>query len=219
MRADFPYRKEGRRAPDRPPKLMAAVREELAAIDDDVIVVGGRSMGGRICSMVAAGADGEPPPATVAGVVAISYPLHPPGKPDTLRVEHLPAITVPCLFVHGTKDPFGTPDELTRVDGDDPRPGHPPLDRRARVTTSRAATPRSARPWPPGWRHSADGRSALGCAVGRRRRLDDLLDVLDRLRQRRAGMGMPAGAVQLDGDGEQRDGDDGDDRVARCCRG
>jgi len=62
--------------------------------------------------MVAGAADGEAPPPTIAGVVAISYPLHPPGKPHTLRVEHLPAITVPCLFVHGTADPFGTPDEL-----------------------------------------------------------------------------------------------------------
>ena len=114
VRADFPYRKEGRRAPDRPPKLLAAVRAELAAIDDDVVVVGGRSMGGRMCSMVAAGADGESRPAAIEGVVAISYPLHPPGKPDALRVEHLPAIEVPCLFVHGTKDPFGTPDELAR---------------------------------------------------------------------------------------------------------
>lgn len=111
VRADFPYRKEGRRAPDRPPKLLAAVRDELGAIDGPV-VVGGRSMGGRMCSMIAAGADGAPPPTELAGVVAISYPLHPPGKPDALRVEHLPAITVPCLFVHGTRDPFGTPDEL-----------------------------------------------------------------------------------------------------------
>jgi predicted alpha/beta-hydrolase family hydrolase len=113
VRADFPYRKEGRRAPDRPPKLLAAVRAELALISGPV-VVGGRSMGGRMCSMVAAGADGESPPAGLAGVVAISYPLHPPGKPEALRVEHLPAITVPCLFVHGTRDPFGTPDELAR---------------------------------------------------------------------------------------------------------
>jgi predicted alpha/beta-hydrolase family hydrolase len=71
-------------------------------------------MGGRMCSMIAAGADGAPPPQEVAGVVAISYPLHPPGKPDALRVEHLPSIAVPCLFVHGTKDPFGTREELTR---------------------------------------------------------------------------------------------------------
>jgi predicted alpha/beta-hydrolase family hydrolase len=47
-----------------------------------------------------------------AGLVLVSYPLHPPGKPDRLRVEHLPDIAVPCLFVHGTRDEFGTPDEL-----------------------------------------------------------------------------------------------------------
>jgi uncharacterized protein len=114
VRADFAYRREGRRAPDRTPKLLAAVREGLAAIDADRVVVGGRSMGGRMCSMVAAGADGDPAPATLAGVVLMSYPLHPPGKPDNLRVDHLPSITVPCLFVHGTRDPFGSPSELER---------------------------------------------------------------------------------------------------------
>jgi hypothetical protein len=112
VRADFAYRREGRRAPDRTPKLLATVREELAAIRAERVVVGGRSMGGRMCSMVAAGADGEPPPAELVGVVAISYPLHPPGRPDNLRVEHLPQIQVPCLFVHGTRDPFGSPEEL-----------------------------------------------------------------------------------------------------------
>jgi hypothetical protein len=112
VRADFAYRKEGRRTPDRPPKLLATVREEVAAIRARRVVVGGRSMGGRMCSMVAAGADGEPVPKSIAGVVAISYPLHPPGRPDSLRVEHLPGITVPCLFVHGTRDPFGSPAEL-----------------------------------------------------------------------------------------------------------
>jgi predicted alpha/beta-hydrolase family hydrolase len=112
VRADFAYRREGRRAPDRPPKLLATVREELAAIRAKRIVVGGRSMGGRICSMVAAGADGEPVPKSLAGVVAISYPLHPPGRPDNLRVDHLPQLRVPCLFVHGTRDPFGSPAEL-----------------------------------------------------------------------------------------------------------
>jgi len=113
VRADFPYRKEGRKAPDRPPKLFTAVREELAAIGNRRdVVVGGRSMGGRICSMIAAGVDGDPPPKRLAGVVTISYPLHPPGKPERLRVEHLPDVTVPWLFVHGTKDPFGTRDEL-----------------------------------------------------------------------------------------------------------
>ena len=114
VRADFPYRKAGRKAPDRPEVLMNAVREELAAIGNRKrVVVGGRSMGGRICSMVAAGADELPPPKNVVGVVTIAYPLHPPGRPDRLRVEHMPDVTVPWLFVQGARDPFGTQDELT----------------------------------------------------------------------------------------------------------
>ncbi len=113
VRDDFPYRKEGRKAPDRAPKLLTAIRERLATLpDDEPLVMGGRSMGGRMCSMIAAGVDEEPPPANLAGLVLISYPLHPPGKPDRLRVEHLPEITVPTLFISGTKDTFGTPDEI-----------------------------------------------------------------------------------------------------------
>ena len=110
-RADFPYRREGRRAPDRPPKLLACVVEEAgllaerAGVAPDRIVLGGRSMGGRMCSIAVA--DGLP----AAGLVLIAYPLHPPGKPDALRVEHFPRLTVPVLFVTGTKDPFGTPEE------------------------------------------------------------------------------------------------------------
>jgi predicted alpha/beta-hydrolase family hydrolase len=111
VRADFPYRREGRRAPDRALKLLAAVREELAALGDQPVVMGGRSMGGRMCSMVAAGVDGAKP-ANVVGLVLICYPLHPPGKRDQLRVEHLPELAMPCLFVSGTRDPFGTPAEL-----------------------------------------------------------------------------------------------------------
>lgn len=113
VRADFPYRKEGRRAPDRGPKLLASIREDLDGIDaEQPLVMGGRSMGGRMCSMIAAGADGHAPPPHLKGLVLISYPLHPPGKPDRVRVEHLPAITVPTLFISGSKDPFGSPDEL-----------------------------------------------------------------------------------------------------------
>lgn len=112
-RVDFPYRKAGRKAPDRAPVLLQAVRDEIASLDaDEPLVLGGRSMGGRICSMVAAGADGTPPPAALKGLVLVSYPLHPPGKPDRLRVEHLPDIAVPTLFVSGDRDTFGTPDEL-----------------------------------------------------------------------------------------------------------
>jgi predicted alpha/beta-hydrolase family hydrolase len=113
VRADFPYRKAGRRAPDKPEVLMAAVRAELASIGSRRnVVVGGRSMGGRICSMVAAGADGIAAPKRLRGVVTISYPLHPPGRPDRLRVEHLPDVAAPWLFVHGDRDPFGSPAEL-----------------------------------------------------------------------------------------------------------
>jgi predicted alpha/beta-hydrolase family hydrolase len=107
VRADFPYRKAGRKAPDRAPVLLQAVEEEAAAITGP-LVLGGRSMGGRMCSMAVA--EGRVPHAV--GLVLVSYPLHPPGKPDRLRVEHLPSLDLPCLFVHGTKDTFGTRDEL-----------------------------------------------------------------------------------------------------------
>lgn len=114
-RSDFPYRREGRRAPDRAPKLMASVRDDLARVARrrGPLVLGGRSMGGRIASMVAADVDDGGPVARLAGIVAISYPLHPPGRPDRRRVDHLPAVHVPCLFVSGTRDPFATPEELT----------------------------------------------------------------------------------------------------------
>lgn len=119
-RADFEYRKNGRRAPDRPAVLLATVRAEATALAAECkvttskLVLGGRSMGGRMCTMAAAGGDeiGEALP--VAGLIAICYPLHPPGRRDKLRVEHLPRITVPCLFISGTRDAFGTPDELLR---------------------------------------------------------------------------------------------------------
>lgn len=113
VRADFPYRRAGRKAPDRAPVLLASIREALAKLDPtEPLVMGGRSMGGRMCSMIAAGADGLPPPSSLRGLVLISYPLHPPGKPLQLRVEHLPAVRVPTLFVSGTNDAFGSPDEF-----------------------------------------------------------------------------------------------------------
>jgi hypothetical protein len=121
-RHDFPYRRAGRRAPDRAPVLLADVREAAGALVARAhvragrLVLGGRSMGGRICSMAVA--DGLPS----AGLVLISYPLHPPGKPETLRVAHLPALEVPCLFVSGTRDPFGSPDELEEATAAIPGP-------------------------------------------------------------------------------------------------
>jgi predicted alpha/beta-hydrolase family hydrolase len=106
-RMDFPYTKAGRRAPDRPPVLLQAVRDGAAALPVDDLYLGGRSMGGRICSMTVA--EGL---ANARGLVLISYPLHPPGKPENLRTAHFPDLHVPCLFVSGTKDTFGRPDEL-----------------------------------------------------------------------------------------------------------
>jgi predicted alpha/beta-hydrolase family hydrolase len=112
-RMDFPYRLAGRKAPDRPPVLLDAVRSaaaglvERAGVAPERLALGGRSMGGRICSMAVA--DGLP----AAALVLVAYPLHPPGRPDNLRIAHLPALTVPCLFVQGTRDPFGSPDELS----------------------------------------------------------------------------------------------------------
>src|SRR5579864_9025800 len=107
-RMDFPYTLAGRRAPDREPVLVDAVRAAAGAmkVKPDRLALGGRSMGGRICSMVVA--NGLP----ALGLVLVSYPLHPPGRPDRLRTAHLPAITVPCLFISGTRDAFGTPAEL-----------------------------------------------------------------------------------------------------------
>jgi hypothetical protein len=111
-RIDFPYRLAGRRAPDRPPVLVATVVEaagELARalrVAPRRIALGGRSMGGRMCSMAVA--DGL----AAAALVLVSYPLHPPGKPERLRIEHLGALEVPCLFVSGTRDAFGSPEEL-----------------------------------------------------------------------------------------------------------
>lgn len=115
-RVDFPYRKAGKSFPDKAPVLIQCVKEEVRAFAQSIgvettsLVIGGRSMGGRMCSMAVAENDD---PLHVAGLVLVSYPLHPPKKPDTLRTEHLPRIDVPTLCVSGTKDDFGTPDELS----------------------------------------------------------------------------------------------------------
>jgi len=117
LRFDFPYRRAGRRGPDRPPVLLAAVRDAAAELarraklPPERLVLGGRSMGGRICSMAVAD---ETDPVPALGLALLGYPLHPPGKPDQLRVEHFPRITVPVLFVSGTRDAFAAPDELKR---------------------------------------------------------------------------------------------------------
>lgn len=113
-RMEFGYRAAGRRFPDRAPKLIAEVQAEAEAFAAQIgvpasgLVLGGRSLGGRMCSMAVAEGLGA------AGLVLLSYPLHPPGRPERLRVEHFGAVDVPTLVVNGDRDPFGTPEELQR---------------------------------------------------------------------------------------------------------
>jgi predicted alpha/beta-hydrolase family hydrolase len=108
---NFLYTEQKKRAPDKPPMLEATWRAVIDAIRPSLagrrLAIGGKSMGGRIASMVAAeGAEG------VEALVFLGYPLHPPDRPAQLRTKHLPAIRRPMLFVQGTRDPFGSPDEL-----------------------------------------------------------------------------------------------------------
>jgi len=110
---DFPYITAGRSAPDKPAVLEAhwrAIVEEVrgrAEFAKLPLVIGGKSMGGRIASQVAAaGLEG------VEGLVYFGYPLHPPGRPAQRRDAHLPAIRIPMLFIQGTRDQFGTSDDI-----------------------------------------------------------------------------------------------------------
>ena len=113
---DFLYREQGRRIPDPNDRLEAcwravieAVREQMRS-GNDKLAIGGKSMGGRIASQVAAAGVGE-----LAGLVFLGYPLHPPGRPDRLRAKHLSDVKTPMLFVQGSLDAFGTPDELRPI--------------------------------------------------------------------------------------------------------
>ena len=114
---NFPYIEQGRKIPDRGPVLEACYRAVILGVRAELesasrlLCIGGKSMGGRIATQVAA-ADASLP---VAGLVLLGYPLHPPGKPDEKRDKHLPAVGRPMLFVQGTRDAFGTPDELTPI--------------------------------------------------------------------------------------------------------
>ena len=114
MRFNFPYIERGRRAPDTEAVLRDAWRGAFEAAwarrKKELVWASGKSLGGRIASMCAA--DGEIGP---AGLVFLGYPLHPPGKPERIRDEHLSRIDVPMLFLQGTSDPFASPDLLTRV--------------------------------------------------------------------------------------------------------
>jgi len=111
---DFPYMRARRHVPDKAPVLEAAFRDAIDATREwsgaTGVVIGGKSMGGRMATHLGAqGLDG------LLGIVALGYPLHPPGRPDKPRTEHLPSIRVPVLIVQGERDAFGTPDELKPV--------------------------------------------------------------------------------------------------------
>ncbi|RDD62530.1 alpha/beta family hydrolase [Ferruginivarius sediminum] len=115
-RFEFPYmaqrRQDGKKRPPNPEaKLKAYWRVVIEALGGpDGLVIGGKSMGGRMASMIAADLEAEATP--VGGLVCLGYPFHPPGKPDRLRVAHLQTLVTPALIVQGTRDPFGTPDEV-----------------------------------------------------------------------------------------------------------
>ena len=95
-----------RRGPDRAPKLLGRFEEALRRVGPpSEVVVGGKSMGGRIASMLADDIG-------AAGLLCLGYPFHPPGKPERLRTEHLESLSTPTLIVQGTRDPFGTRDEV-----------------------------------------------------------------------------------------------------------
>jgi len=115
MRFRYPYRSAGRRAPDRPAVLEAATREAAAELarrarlPPERCVLGGRSMGGRYCSVVVGAAD-DPVPAL--GLLLLGYPLHPAGRPERLRVEHFSRLRCPVLFVSGTRDALAGREQL-----------------------------------------------------------------------------------------------------------
>ena len=110
-RFEFPYmanrrRGGGRRAPDREPLLRRTWLDVILRLGGGgQVVIGGKSMGGRIASLVA----GE---AGARGLLCFGYPFHPPGQPARLRTSHLESLAVPTLIIQGTRDPFGSPDEV-----------------------------------------------------------------------------------------------------------
>lgn len=111
LRFEFPYmaaRREGKKsgAPDREPVLLDAWRKAVAETGNDVFI-GGKSMGGRMASMVA-------DELSVRGLVCLGYPFHPPGAPEKLRTKHLAALKTPALIVQGERDPFGTRDDVAQ---------------------------------------------------------------------------------------------------------
>jgi uncharacterized protein len=109
-RFNFSYMEQGRKAPDRGPILEATFESVVDAVrGSGRVVVGGKSMGGRIASQAVAGG------MEASGLVYFGYPLHPPGRPDRMRDEHLSKIEAPMLFIEGTRDPFCPLDTLKKV--------------------------------------------------------------------------------------------------------
>ncbi len=113
VKFNFDYIDTGRRMPDPQPKLQARYRSVVEDILREYkpgrVIIGGKSMGGRVASYIAADTAG------VKGLVFLGYPLHPPGKPEQLRDAHLYGLKVPMLFISGTKDPFADGDRLDKV--------------------------------------------------------------------------------------------------------
>jgi uncharacterized protein len=111
---NFPYMEHGRRIPDPGGRLEAGYTSVVETVRGRTpltrLAIGGKSMGGRIASQVAAGNVGE-----LAALVFLGYPLHPPGRPDRLRTAHLQEVRAPMLFVQGSRDAFGTPEELQPI--------------------------------------------------------------------------------------------------------
>jgi len=113
VRYDLPFRQKRPGGPPRPADAAgdrAGLREQVLALKERTggpVILGGVSYGGRQASMLA-----SEEPDLVDGLVLLSYPLHPPGKPDRLRTAHLPNLRTPVLFVHGTRDPFGSIEEI-----------------------------------------------------------------------------------------------------------
>lgn len=114
---NFLYIAQKRKVPDRMPQLVACYRAVIEMAREEIpsarerLFIGGKSMGGRVATHVAAG-DRE---LAIDGIVLLGYPLHPPGRPDQLRDAHLPDVQRPMLFVQGARDAFGTPSELKPI--------------------------------------------------------------------------------------------------------
>ena len=122
---NFLYMERKRRVPDKMPQLVHCYRAVMASARVETrtaferFFIGGKSMGGRVATHVAA----EDPSLPITGIVLLGYPLHPPGQPDKTRDAHLPAVNRPMLFVQGSRDTFGTPSELKPILGSiDPLP-------------------------------------------------------------------------------------------------